>query len=280
MAPASEARAPRPGVLIVDDDRAVVEALKDTLEPEFDAIAVTRPEVALATLAQRDVAVLVADQRMPGMEGVAVLVEARQRNPDVVGVLMTAYADIDAAVQAINDAHAFAFVTKPWDTEELLGIVRRAVDAHRRRRRERGDLHDQQQRELAGLEQLSRATPAPVTARRFGSAPLRERAPTDFSRLLDRYTQVLDRALEQRVYRVDNRISESLGSLADELGTLRAGPRDVVDLHTTALRARLQQPNLSTQVSEAWAAEGRLLILELMGYLVSYYRAYTLGLNS
>jgi response regulator RpfG family c-di-GMP phosphodiesterase len=217
---------------------------------------------------------------MPDMEGVAVLVEARRRHPDVVGVLMTAYADVDAAMQAINDAHAFAFLTKPWDTEELLGVVRHAVDVHRRRRRERSDWRDQQQRELAGLEQLSRATPTPVTARRFGSAPLRERAPGDFPKLLDRYTQILEQAIEQRVYRVDHRVSESLGSLAGELGVLRAGPRDVVDLHTMALRARLLGPSLSNQEADAWTAEGRLLILELMGHLVSYYRAYTLGLNA
>jgi response regulator RpfG family c-di-GMP phosphodiesterase len=241
-------------------------------------LAVTRPEAALAELAHSDVSVLLADQRMPGMDGVELLAAARQRHPVVIGVLITAYADIDAAVQAINEARAFAFLEKPWDTDELLVVVRRAVEANRALRRQRGELRDQHQRELAGLEELSRSAPAPVTAQRFGAAPLRERAPDQFDDLLRRYTELLEHAVEERIYRVDHHISDALGSLADELGRLRAGPRDVVNLHTAGLKRRLA--TVRTDEAEAYTEEGRLLLLELMGHLVSYYRGYALGVSA
>jgi uncharacterized membrane protein YccC len=145
-------------------------------------------------------------------------------------------------------------------------------------RRQRGELYDQHQRELAGLEQLEHAAPAPITAQRFGAAPLRDRAPELFDDLLRRYTELLEHAVDERIYRVDHRISEALGSLADQLGRLQAGPRDVVNLHTAALKRRLA--TVRPDEAEAYTEEGRLLILELMGHLVAYYRGYALGVSA
>ncbi len=260
-----------PFVLVVDDDRDVASALAETLRPEFDVLTVTAPEAALLMLEQRDVAVLIADQRMPSTGGVELLTEVRRRQPDVVGVLMSAYADLDAAMHAINEAHAFAFLAKPWDVDELLVVVRRAVDAHRAHRGQRVDLLEQQ-RELQDLEALSRSAPAPVTAQRFGAGPLRERLPDAFDALLLGYAGVLEHALEQRIYRVDHAVSAELGSLAEQLGTLQAGPRDVLDLHTRVLKRRLV--TVSIEEAAGYTEEGRLLVLELMGHLVTYYRGF------
>jgi len=259
-------------VLVVDDDPSVAEALADTLRPEFEVLVVTAPGAALAALDNHDVAVVIADQRMPAMDGVDLLAEARRRHPDVVGVLATAYADVATAVQAINEAHAFGYVAKPWDADELLILVRRAMDAHRARRR---DLHGQQQRELRALEQFSRTVPAPVTARRFGATPLREGMPAAFDELSRQYAALIEQAFEQRIYKVDNFVSDGLRGLADRLGALRAGPRDVVELHTVVMRQRLA--TAAPEQVEAYGEEGRLLILELMGHLVSHYRGYALG---
>jgi FixJ family two-component response regulator len=272
-----QAGAGRPLVLIVDDDLDVATALEDTLRAEFEVLAVTAPEAALPALEQRDVAVLLADQRMPGLGGAELLAEARRRHPDVVGVLITGYADLDAAMQAINQARAFALVGKPWDVDELLVVVRRAVDAHRALRWQRADMQGQQ-RELQDLEALSRSTPAPLTAQRFGAAPVRERAAEAFQELSRGYAGVLEHAFEQRIYRVSHPLSDELRGLADRLGALRAGPRDVLDLHSTVLKQRLA--SASVEEGAGYADEGRLLVLELMGHLVSYYRGYALGVSA
>lgn len=264
-------------ILVVDDDRDLAETLAETLRLEFEVLAVTAPEAALAALERQDLAVLIADQQMPGMDGVALLAEARRRRPDVVGLMLTAHADLDTALQAINTARAFAFLTKPWDADELLVIVRRAVEAHRALRRQRDNLLMLWQRELQTLQELSRSTPTPVTAQRFGDGPLRDRVPDLFEELTRRYVEVLDNAFEQRNYRVEHRVSENLVLLADRLSTLRAGPRDVMELHTVVMPRRLQRASL--EEAEAFAEEGRMLVLELMGHLVSCYRAYTLGVS-
>lgn len=267
--------AERPIVVVVDDDPTVAQVLADTIQPEFEALPLTAPEAALAALSDRHVAVLITDQRMPGMGGVELLTEARRRHPDVVGVLTTAYADADSAIQAINEARAFGYLAKPWDTDELLILVRRAVDAHRALRR---DLGEQQQRELRVLEQLSQSAPAPVTAQQFGATSLRAGNPHLFDELLRWYASLLERALEQRIYKIDHLVSDALRDLADRLGAHRAGPRDVVEIHTTAMRLRLA--TATPDQAEAYGEEGRLLVLELMGYLVSYYRGFALGIQS
>jgi FixJ family two-component response regulator len=259
-------------VLIVDDDQAVGSTLAETLQPEFDAFAVTSPRAALGVLDRREVAVLVSDQRMPEMSGVALLTEARRRHPEVVGVLLTAHADARSAVQAINEARAFGYLLKPWDIDEIVGFLRRAVEAHRLLRR---DVRAQQERELRTLDQLSRSVPVPVTAERFGALPLRESLPEVFDDLLDRYTETIELAIEQRVYKVDRPVSDGLRRLSDRLGALKAGPRDVIELHTVGMRRRLAIA--SAEQTDAYAEEGRLLVLELMGHLVSYYRGFSLG---
>jgi hypothetical protein len=115
----------------------------------------------------------------------------------------------------------------------------------------------------------------PITGERFGAASIREGLPEVFAELLGRYAALLESALEQRVYKVDRRMSETLRHLADRLGALRAGPRDVIELHSMVLRGRLSAA--SAEQADAYADEGRLLVLELMGHLVSYYRGYSLG---
>jgi hypothetical protein len=93
--------------------------------------------------------------------------------------------------------------------------------------------------------------------------------------LVAQYGHILDQRLEQRAYKIETNTSDTLREIANQLGFLRAGPRDVVDVHTHAIRQRVR--GASVMRMQAYVEEGRLLVLELMGYLVSYYRAYALG---
>jgi hypothetical protein len=88
---------------------------------------------------------------------------------------------------------------------------------------------------------------------------------------VQRYAELLDLAVEQRAYKVEHRLSDALRAVADDLGFLNAGPRDVVELHTAALKQRITGvPALKAQ---AYIDEARVMVLELMGYLVAYYRS-------
>lgn len=121
------ARAPRPVVLSVDDDPAVSRAIARDLRRKYgEAYRVVRTESGPAalsalrelTLRGEATALLLADHRMPGMTGVEFLEQAMDLVPAAKRVLLTAYADTDAAIRAINDVDLDHYLLKPWDPPE------------------------------------------------------------------------------------------------------------------------------------------------------------------
>jgi hypothetical protein len=125
--------------------------------------------------------------------------------------------------------------------------------------------------EAAALEQMVlEANPVGVTAVLYGQQTLREVAPDAFVILAGEYEAALEQALEERAYRVPARRSERLRELANKLGHLGGGPRDVIDLHQHALREKKVVPDGIKR--RTYLEEGRLLVLELMGHLASHYR--------
>lgn len=263
----------RPMVLIVDDDATIGRVLEDVLQPTYATRAVTSAAAALEFVKSTDVAIVLADQQMPGMTGLELLTEVRRIKPTAVGVLITAFADLQDAMEAINTVRVLGFVAKPWDEQELLDIVHKALDAHVALRQ----LARPAERELRALQSMAGA-PTPITAQRFGVLPLRDSAPTEFQRLARTYTEILGLALDQRMYKVDHKTSQALHELAYELGAFSAGPRDVIDLHVQALKERMA--HASREQTSALGEEARLLVLELMGHVVTYYRSYTLGVRA
>jgi PAS domain S-box-containing protein len=135
---------------------------------------------------------------------------------------------------------------------------------------ERKQAEKAREREIEALQLLTGAPRAGVTAEMFGLLPLNKGLPDVFSELVARYGELLDLALEERVYKVSHDVSEQLRPLAERLGFLRAGPRDVVEIHLTALRKKSQ--DVPAQKAQAYAEEGRMMVLELMGHLTAYYR--------
>jgi thioredoxin reductase (NADPH) len=119
----------KPIILTVDDDPQVLTAITRDLRQEFRAnyriLSVNSGPEALATLDElrtraEPLALVLADQRMPEVEGVAVLTRARELFPDAKRVLLTAYADTTAAIRAINSAQLDYYLLKPWDPPEQL----------------------------------------------------------------------------------------------------------------------------------------------------------------
>jgi adenylate cyclase len=130
-------------VLIVDDEPRVLDSLEALLAMDYQVLRAEEPKRALATLAETEVAVIVSDQRMPGMTGVEFLTQSREVAPETVRILLTAFTDVDALMTSINAANIYHFLLKPWDPNELLHIVRRGVERYdltRERERLLGDL--------------------------------------------------------------------------------------------------------------------------------------------
>jgi two-component system, response regulator FlrC len=112
-------------VLVVEDDANLREALTDTLElAGYSAIAASDAEQALAWLDKGKPGLVLSDVQMPGMDGHALLTTLKARRPDIPVILMTAYGQIDRAVQAIRDGAA-DYLPKPFEPDRLLATVAR-----------------------------------------------------------------------------------------------------------------------------------------------------------
>lgn len=119
-------------ILVVDDEPGVLHALERHFMLEGHQILTADcGSAALDILAVRPVAVLISDYKMPGMDGIELLRRARDLHPNTVRILITGYADIAAAISAINEVSAFKFVTKPWDEKQLRTCITEAFRYHR-----------------------------------------------------------------------------------------------------------------------------------------------------
>lgn len=118
-------------ILVVDDEPQVLVALEDLLSPKFIVCKASSAESALNFMEREDdVAVILSDQRMPKMNGdellakLGALYEAKR-------IMVTGFADLSAVVRAVNEGQLFAYVTKPWNEEDLLLKVSKAAEQFR-----------------------------------------------------------------------------------------------------------------------------------------------------
>ncbi len=119
-------------VLIVDDDANLIAGLRRQLRKQYDLMTAQGGEEALAAIVPDvPIAVLVCDMRMPGMDGLEVLKQFRQRSPDTVRMMLTGNADQQTAIDAINQGAIFRFFTKPTATEDLTAGIDAALEQYR-----------------------------------------------------------------------------------------------------------------------------------------------------
>lgn len=119
----------RPLVLYVDDERANRVVLEHSLKSEFNIVVCDGGEKALAIFDERDVAVLVTDMRMPGMEGDQLLRIVKDRWPTTIRMVMTAHQDIGPILRAINEGLVARYIIKPFERPELVQVLRWACEA-------------------------------------------------------------------------------------------------------------------------------------------------------
>src|SRR5438874_1810942 len=116
-------------VLIVDDELPNLMVLRGFLDADYTVYEAQSGPEALRIAAEHQMAVVIADQRMPEMTGIEMLEKLRQTQPDAVGIVLTGYTDTPALISAINQARVFRFLKKPWQPEELLAAVRQGCES-------------------------------------------------------------------------------------------------------------------------------------------------------
>jgi putative two-component system response regulator len=115
-------------ILFVDDSRVVLETAKDLFSTQGITILTADSALeAIEIIRHQDIAVVVSDNIMPGISGLEFLTRLKEISPESVKILMTGNADLSNALEAINQCEVYRFILKPWNDEELLGIVQEAI---------------------------------------------------------------------------------------------------------------------------------------------------------
>jgi two-component system probable response regulator PhcQ len=117
-------------VLYVDDEEQSLKYFERAFGDEFHIFTAANAQDGFKILEQRgdEIGLLMTDQRMPGEKGVWLLEKARQLRPRILRILATAYADMDAAIAAVNSGSIYKYITKPWDPPQLEITLRQALE--------------------------------------------------------------------------------------------------------------------------------------------------------
>ncbi len=117
------------GILIVDDEPAILESLELTLGDDYRVLTAASGEEGLEVLKREAVALIITDQVLPSMSGVEFLERAIELNPRAIRMMLTGYADIGSLVRAINEGRIYRYISKPWEPDEVRLNVKRALEA-------------------------------------------------------------------------------------------------------------------------------------------------------
>ena len=139
-------------ILVVDDEPDMLRSLRSLLRQEFAVFTANSGPEAIGVLQEHPVHIIMTDQRMPQMTGVEFLARVKNKHPEAIRLIFTGYAELQAVIDAINQGNVFRYVTKPWDAEELLALLREAGEQYDRlvqRRRLLEDLRVHEEQALA-----------------------------------------------------------------------------------------------------------------------------------
>ena len=114
-------------ILIVDDEMGPRESLKMILKPYFNVYTAERGGQAIEILSQARIDLVTLDLKMPGLPGTKVLEKIKERDPDIEAIIITGYGSMDTAIEGLR-LGAFDYISKPFDVNHILALVRRALE--------------------------------------------------------------------------------------------------------------------------------------------------------
>jgi len=120
-----------PSILVIEDKESMQQMLTDTLESEgYEVDAASDGQTGIGKARNKRYDVILTDLKLPNMDGLGVLSEVKEIDPEASVILMTAYGTIETAVQAMR-LGAYDFLTKPFDTDHLSMLIKRAIENSR-----------------------------------------------------------------------------------------------------------------------------------------------------
>ena len=277
-------------VLLIEDKLDNIKLLEDLLSKSqhtslakgltFLVTSATTLRESVQSLEAHTFDVILLDLDLPDSHGLNTLIKLREKVANIPIIVEMDERSEGKVVESFQLGADGYLQLKDLDSNLLIHEIRLGIERQKYRTKINQEQQEiRQAQELADLDDLIKSSKeTSVTARLFGAYPLQESLPDVFDELVENYGKLLDLALEQRVFKVDYNISEQLRILGDKLGFLKASPRDAVEIHTKVLKQKSQ--DVPMVKAQAYVAEGRLMILELMGYMASFYRKYYIGVSN
>jgi signal transduction histidine kinase len=150
----------KPCLLVIDDEPDLVQSMQDLLRRDYKVLGATRASAGLELMDREQVHIVMSDQCMPEMTGVELLSRVKKAHPDAVRLLFTAYSDLDAVIDAINEGNVYRYISKPWEVEELKATLKQAYEHYQLQEERRLLLIQVQEKNIqleAANEELRRA---------------------------------------------------------------------------------------------------------------------------
>lgn len=138
-------------ILWVDDEEYILSTVQRLLRGKFNLDTISDPTKVLKLLEENKYAVIISDQKMPKLTGIDLLKKIKMRYPQITRLMVTGFLDSQIVEEAVNIAGVFRFITKPWDEDELLLDISRAMEHHQQ-------LSEQQELTLQVREQNKKLT--------------------------------------------------------------------------------------------------------------------------
>ena len=262
-------------VLLIEDEPTDINSVQNMLSDVhstffkrgFELTCAETLSEAKQILSQTEFNIILLDLILPDSRNMSGLRELQAMATDTPIIVQTALEDDVVAVKAL-ELGACGYLPKIGsDRDLLLYAIRSAIE----RQKQLANLR-QDRRELDVLENLLANAADPKSS---GNDSLKLNMPDIFIELKVKYALLLDRFVEQKIYRVEYEILGQINVLIEQLGYLQATPRDLIEIHMSVVK----QKRSIAKKNQTLIVEGRYLLLELMGKLAAYYRRYYIGLS-
>ena len=264
-------------ILLVEDNPGDVRIIEELLaragRQDFVLDNVSDLEAAKARFAAQSFDVVLLDLGLPDSDGLETLRAVRAAAPRLPIVVLTGGPENYSAAEAIEAGAQDYLVKQRFNSELVSRVLKYAIEKNRLS----ADLEETRQqvarqKALDAMLRMSAPSSTRATAESYGELSLRHANEQVFKLLNDEYYGLLKSALEYRSYREAPGLETQIKAYAQRLGSLRAAPRDVVEIHVEVCRRMTKNSNL--QKRDFINSEAQLLLIEAMGYLALYYRTF------
>lgn len=262
-------------ILLIEDtahpDKLVRSMIADAGKGEFEVVVESDLETAETAVGEDGIELVVLDLDVPEHTPVQAMERVLGFSEDYAILILTGLDDKTTALEAIRRGAQDYLVKGEFDARLLIRAMRYAIERHRLLSQlQQAQRREAQQRELAGWQRLATLLSSGVAGRYYSARSLAEEAPGAFDEAVERHLHILGLSIDEQIHRVDHKVRDRLRTFAEELGRLRATPRDLIEIHSRTLEKGA--PQSSRKAEAAYIDEARMILVQAMGYLASFYR--------